>query len=97
MTHHDTPPPTPIHAATLLSCRAAAALRRETLLEWHRRLPRAALAFSGWPVAQSLKFPHWTENYLIYGNELHAPHPVSVIRGNTGYLVSRWMTHRDSP
>ena len=60
----------------------------ETLLEWQRRLPTAALAFSGWPVvAKTLHYPHWSENYLVYGNELFAPHPVSVIRGNCGYLV----------
>jgi hypothetical protein len=56
----------------------------ETLLVWKKRLPDAALAFSGWPVHRALKYPHWTENYLVYGNELLAPHPVSVIRGNTG-------------
>ena len=59
----------------------------ETFLAWHKRLPDAALAFSGWPVAKTLGYPHWTENYLVYGNELYAPHPVSVIRGNCGYLV----------
>jgi hypothetical protein len=58
----------------------------ETLLEWHRRLPTAALALSGWPVvAKTFRYPHWSENYLVYGNECFAPHPVSVIRGNTGY------------
>lgn len=57
----------------------------ETLLEWHTRLPHAALAFSGWPVvAKTYRYPHWSENYLVYGNELFAPHPVSIIRGNTG-------------
>ena len=57
----------------------------ETLLEWHTRLPHAALAFSGWPVvAKAYRYPHWSENYLVYGNELFAPHPVSIIRGNTG-------------
>ena len=60
----------------------------ETLLEWHRRLPGAALAFSGWPVVRgTLRYPHWSENYLVYGNEVFAPHPVSVVRGNCGYLV----------
>jgi hypothetical protein len=33
------------------------------------------------------RYPHWSENYLVYGNEIFAPHPVSVIRGNCGYLV----------
>lgn len=33
----------------------------ETLLEWQRRLPDAALAFSGWPVAKgSLRYPDHT-------------------------------------
>ena len=112
----------------------------ETFLAWHRRLPDAALAFSGWPVVRGYRYPHWTENYLVYGNgevvgdttpavpsaaphpqqpphpqpssqspplppplaspantplpptltlivELYAPHPVSIIRGNCGYLV----------
>ena len=52
-----------------------------------RLLPDAAVSCSGWPVDVQLKYPHWTENYLVYGNELTAPHPVSVIRGNLGYLV----------
>ena len=53
----------------------------ETLLEWRRRLPTAALAFSGWPVvASSYMYPDHTVNYLVYGNELFAPHPVSVVR-----------------
>jgi len=61
----------------------------ETLLAWNKRLPDAILAFSGWPVHYGLKYPHWTENYLVYGNELFAPHPVSVIRGNTGLVMHR--------
>jgi hypothetical protein len=52
----------------------------ETLLEWQRRLPTAALAFSGWPVVKTtLRYPHWSENYLVYGNELFAPHPVKTL------------------
>ena len=35
----------------------------------------------------ALRYPHWSENYLVYGNELYAPHPVSIVRGNCGYLV----------
>jgi len=76
----------------------------ETLLEWHRRLPDAALAFSGWPVTKHFRYPHWSENYLVYGNELLAPHPVSVVRGNCGYLVSTrmfdsslWEGYQDAP
>lgn len=68
----------------------------ETLLEWHRRLPTAALALSGWPVvAKTFRYPHWSENYLVYGNECFAPHPVSVIRGNTGYAQKRGKQTRD--
>lgn len=59
----------------------------ETLLEWHKRLPHAALSFTGWPVKDDLTYPHWSENYLVYGNELLSPHPVDVVRGNCGYLV----------
>jgi hypothetical protein len=44
----------------------------ETLLHWHIRIPDAALSFSGWPVTQRLTYPHWTENYLVYGNEVRA-------------------------
>jgi len=47
----------------------------ETLLEWNRRLPDAALAFSGWPVVEkTLRYPHWSENYLVYGNEVGHHH-----------------------
>ena len=41
------------------------------------------------------RYPHWSENYLVYGNELFWPHPVSVIRGNCGYLVqSKFFDHQ---
>ena len=59
----------------------------ETLASWSRRFPDAAVSATGWPVARSLRYPHWTENYLVYGNELVAPHAVSVVRGNCGFAV----------
>ena len=50
------------------------------------------------------RYPHWSENYLVYGNELFWPHPVSVIRGNCGYLVQSkffdnqlWDGYGDAP
>ena len=59
----------------------------ETFASWSRRFPDAAVSATGWPVTRSLRYPHWTENYLVYGNELVAPHPVSVVRGNCGFAV----------
>jgi hypothetical protein len=59
----------------------------ETLLAWHQRLPHSAVSFTGWPVTDDLRYPHWTENYLVFGNELISPHPVDIVRGNCGYLV----------
>ena len=59
----------------------------ETFASWSRRFPDAVVSATGWPVTRSLRYPHWTENYLVYGNELVAPHPVSVVRGNCGFAV----------
>lgn len=59
----------------------------ETLAAWSARLPDAVVSATGWPVTRNLRYPHWTENYLVYGNELYAPHPVSIIRGNCGFAV----------
>ncbi|KAJ1446438.1 hypothetical protein M885DRAFT_546527 [Pelagophyceae sp. CCMP2097] len=59
----------------------------ESLAAWAARLPEAAVATTGWPVASGLRYPHWTQNYLVYGNELYAPHRVAVVRGNCGFLV----------
>lgn len=58
----------------------------ETLVEWASRLD-AAVAMTGWPVKRDLGYPHYTENYLVYANELCAPHPVAVVRGNCGFAV----------
>ena len=76
----------------------------ETLVKWACRFPNAAVATTGWPVPRTLKYPHWTENYLVYGNELLAPHPVSVIRGNCGFAVrprffdpTVWTTLAEAP
>ena len=59
----------------------------ETFASWSRRFPDAVVSATGWPVTRTLRYPHWTENYLVYGNELVAPHPVSVVRGNCGFAV----------
>mmetsp|Transcript_13665 Transcript_13665/g.41309 ORF Transcript_13665/g.41309 Transcript_13665/m.41309 type:complete len:319 (-) Transcript_13665:1952-2908(-) len=76
----------------------------ETLAAWACRFPDAAVATTGWPVRRDLLYPHHTENYLVYGNELLAPHPVSVVRGNCGFAVrprffdaSLWTSLRDAP
>ena len=59
----------------------------ETLASWSARFPDATLSSTGWPVTRSGTYPHWTENYLVYGNELYAPHAVSIVRGNCGFAV----------
>lgn len=60
----------------------------EILLRWAEALgDQAAVAASGWPAATDLRYRHWTENYLVYGLEVVAPHPVAVIRGNCGLAV----------
>lgn len=60
----------------------------EILVRWADMLgDQAAVAASGWPAATDLRSRHWTENYLVYGVEVVAPHPVAVIRGNCGFAV----------
>lgn len=58
----------------------------EMLARWAQTIG-GAVAASGWPVLPDLLYPHWTENYLVYGTELVAPHPVAVIRGNCGFAI----------
>lgn len=57
----------------------------EDLAHWATLLP--VVSATGWPVKRSLDYPHWTENFLIFGNELEAPMPTSVVRGNCGFAV----------
>ena len=76
----------------------------ETLASWSARFPDAVVSSTGWPVTRSGNYPHWTENYLVYGNEVHAPHAVSIVRGNCGFAVKAkffddalWATMKAAP
>ena len=59
----------------------------ETLLQWHQRLPHAVVAAKGWVVHVLNRYITPPKAYGVYGNELDAPHPVTIVNGNCGYLI----------
>ena len=59
----------------------------ETLVEWHKRLPNAALSLRGWVMKDSKRYLDIMSSYLIFGNEALFPHPTTVLTANCGYLV----------
>jgi len=77
----------------------------ETFLDWHKVLPDAALALRGWVVHSDIVYIKFADSYMVFGNELDAPHPVSIITANCAYMVQTaffdkshlWDYHDDVP
>lgn len=42
----------------------------ETFVQWHHALPSAALALRGWVVNSEIVYLKFTDNYLVFGNEV---------------------------
>ena len=53
---------------------------------WNQQYPNNALAYSGWSLANSLKY---RDSQVFYGTELRFPKAVDVLRGTWGYVVRR--------
>jgi len=54
------------------------------MLDWHRRLPQAAIGWRGWRIVPGVhpkSFPH------IFATALKEPEPVDILLGTWGYLV----------
>lgn len=54
------------------------------MLDWHRRLPKAAIGWRGWrivPGRHPKRFPH------VFATALTVPEPVDILLGTWGYLI----------